>query len=40
LTEESNKDWGWKFQMTIKELVEKMFSDIKKLEEAKKASKK
>ena len=36
ISEEANKDWGWKFNMTIQELVAKMFSDIKKIEEAKK----
>ncbi|MDR3735159.1 MAG: hypothetical protein P4L10_06435 [Acidobacteriaceae bacterium] len=36
LSEEANKDWGWKFTMTIQELCAKMFSDINKLEAAKK----
>ena len=35
LSEPSNCDWNWKFNMTCKELCDKMFSDIKKLEEAK-----
>ena len=36
LEETSNKDWGWSFKATIKDLCEKMFADIKKNEEAKK----
>lgn len=28
-------DWGWRFKMTIGELVAKMFSDIKRNEEMK-----
>ncbi len=38
ISEEANKDWGWNFKMNIQELVAKMFSDIKKYEEAKKSA--
>jgi hypothetical protein len=39
ISEEANKDWGWKFGMTIQDLVAKMFADIKRNEEAKKMKK-
>jgi len=39
ISEEANKDWGWKFNQTIQELVAKIFADIKRNEEAKRAGK-
>ena len=34
LNEESTKEWGWNFTMTAKELVPKMFAEVKEFEKA------